>query len=356
MLRIPSKLVFAIIYAVLLSVGGLILQGQSVISAKSGVVHYIEGDVTLDGQIIVPKFAEFPGIQPNQTLATEEGRAEILLTPGVFLRLTEHSSVKMLANALTDTKLEVLSGSTFIEVGELLLDNSVTFTVGTTLISLPKTGLYRIDATPARLRVYEGRAIASTPNGQVTAKKAQEIDLEAPLSATKFDAKATDGFYRWSARRAGYLAAANVTSAHLASRNSFGSAYSGRSAWSWNPYFGMYTFMPRTGIYYSPFGNPFYSPAVAGAFLFGRYAWGNSGGYSAGMGGPGAGYSRGGRPFPPHQQIPASSSGPGSSPPIPMGGAARYGGPPSRAGFGGGEGRAGGPAGMRSGPRGPASR
>src|SRR5579863_5095546 len=69
--------------------------GQSVISAHSGVIHYIEGQVTVDGAAIHPKSTQFPDIRPDQVLATEDGRAEILLTPGVFLRLPENSSARM---------------------------------------------------------------------------------------------------------------------------------------------------------------------------------------------------------------------------------------------------------------------
>ncbi len=84
---------------------------QSVISAHSGVVDYIEGDVSIDGTAIHPKFAEFPDVKAGQLVATAEGRAEILLTPGVFLRMAENTSVRMLSNALADTRLEVVSGS-----------------------------------------------------------------------------------------------------------------------------------------------------------------------------------------------------------------------------------------------------
>src|SRR5579863_8699003 len=71
-------------------------RAQSVISAHSGVIHYVEGDVTIDGSAVHPKFAEFPDVKSGQVLATEEGRVEVLLTPGVFLRLSENSSVRML--------------------------------------------------------------------------------------------------------------------------------------------------------------------------------------------------------------------------------------------------------------------
>ena len=85
--------------------------GQSVISAHSGVIHYVEGQVTVDGAAIHPKATEFLDIKPDQVLATEDGRAEILLTPGVFLRLPENSSARMISNTLADTRLEIVSGS-----------------------------------------------------------------------------------------------------------------------------------------------------------------------------------------------------------------------------------------------------
>ncbi len=56
-------------------------------------------------------------MEKGQTLATEDARAEVLLTPGVFLRLGSHSSFKMVSNLLSDTRLEVLSGTAIVEVG-----------------------------------------------------------------------------------------------------------------------------------------------------------------------------------------------------------------------------------------------
>src|SRR5215467_10759511 len=93
---------------------------QSVISAHSGVVHYVEGEVAIDGASIHPKFAEFPDLKDGQVLAAAEGRAEVLLTPGVFLRLAENSSVRMISNSLADTRIEFVSGSAIIEIAELL--------------------------------------------------------------------------------------------------------------------------------------------------------------------------------------------------------------------------------------------
>ncbi len=142
---------------------------QSVISAHSGVVHYVEGDVTIDGAGIHPRFAEFPDLKDGQVLATEEGRVEVLLTPGVFLRLAENSSVRMISNSLVDTRVEVVSGSALVEAGELLANNAVTFESHGAQIAIPKKGLYRIDADSARLQVYDGQAIVSSASEKATA-------------------------------------------------------------------------------------------------------------------------------------------------------------------------------------------
>src|SRR5277367_3716741 len=84
---------------------------QQVISAHSGVIQLVEGKAYLNDKAIETKFGQFPEIKNGQEFRTELGRAEILLTPGVFLRMGENSSVKMVSNLLTDTRVELLKGS-----------------------------------------------------------------------------------------------------------------------------------------------------------------------------------------------------------------------------------------------------
>jgi len=253
--------VCAAICTVVFAAGG---RAQSVISAHSGVIHYVEGDVSVDGTPVHPKFAEFPDVKAGQLVATAEGRAEILLTPGVFLRMAENTSVRMLSNALADTRMEVVSGSALVEVGELLEHNAISFEVSGAHMELAKKGLFRIDASPASLRVYEGQARVASGSESLIARKGHQIDLEAAkLADSRFETKETDAFYRWSSRRAEYVAAANVISARVTSNSDYSSNFTGNpGAWSWNPYFGMFTFLPANGVYWSPFGSPFYSPAM----------------------------------------------------------------------------------------------
>jgi hypothetical protein len=101
---------------------------QSVISAHAGVIHYTEGHVEVDGRLVhqYPQKGQFDEFKIGQTLAVKDGRAEILLTPGVFLRVVQDSSIRMISNKLADTRIEVLAGSTIAEVGEMLQGNAIT--------------------------------------------------------------------------------------------------------------------------------------------------------------------------------------------------------------------------------------
>jgi len=264
--------------AVLL-VGASSAWAQQVISAHSGVIHYVEGTVTLDGKQIQPKFAEFPDVKNGQTLAAEDGRAEVLLTPGVILRIAENSSFQMVSNSRSDTRLSVLTGSAIVEVGELLQSNAITVLYNDAHIELTKRGLYRIDSDPGKLRVYEGEARVTAGSQTLLARKGREVLLGAVLDMSGFDVKDTDAFLRWASRRSEELAQANISSARSASSlgymgSGYGSGYGygsgmlGMGSWAYNPWYGMFTYMPfGSGMYYSPFGYPFYSPSNVGYFV-----------------------------------------------------------------------------------------
>jgi len=101
--------------AVILALSAIPALAQPVISAKSGLISYVEGKVYLGDQIVEPSPTRFPDVKENAVVRTAEGRAEVLLTPGVVLRLGENGSFKMLTNRLIDTRLELLTGSAVVE-------------------------------------------------------------------------------------------------------------------------------------------------------------------------------------------------------------------------------------------------
>ena len=74
-------------------------------NARPGTLNYVEGKVSLDGQALDAKSIGSTEIDPGQVLTTDNGKAEILLTPGVFLRLGSDSSVRMVDSGSPETRL-----------------------------------------------------------------------------------------------------------------------------------------------------------------------------------------------------------------------------------------------------------
>jgi FecR protein len=87
-------------------------------SARPGTVNYIEGAAYLNGQQLTGKSVGSTDLNPGEELSTQTGKAEILLTPGVFLRLDDNSEVKMISPDLTKTQVELEHGRAGIEVDE----------------------------------------------------------------------------------------------------------------------------------------------------------------------------------------------------------------------------------------------
>src|SRR6266852_5631663 len=242
-----------------------VASAQTVISAKSGLIHYVEGRAYLGDQQIESKFGEFPDLKENAQLRTEEGRAEVLLTPGVFLRVGDNTAIRMVTNRLIDTRLEFLSGSILVEADELLKDNGVTIVYNDYAVQIEKKGIYRFDSDPAALRVYDGAVMAQIDGKSQEIKEGQLLAMNGDLKLAKCDKDDVDALYRWSHRRAEYISMANVSAAKSV-RDSGMSWYS--SGWAFNPYFNLYTFIPYRGAFYNPFGYALWSPFTVYDYLY----------------------------------------------------------------------------------------
>lgn len=246
--------------AVVLSAGAA--YGQSVVSAQAGLINYIEGKVTLNGDDVERKAGLYPQVKEGNVLKTEEGRVELLLNPGTFLRLGENGSLRMMTTRLIDTRLEVLSGSALVECAEASRDNSVTLVYKDATVTLRKRGLYRLDAGTEQFSVLDGEAVVASSGQQITLKDNRRTSLVGVFAAEKFNSKDGDALYRWSRRRSEYLAMANVSMARsLQTSGAYGWSYANMAGgWLWNPWMNLYTYIPINGYYYSPFGCTYYSP------------------------------------------------------------------------------------------------
>jgi hypothetical protein len=263
---------------------------QYVISARSGLIHYTEGKVFLDEKLTASKAAEFPDMKDGQVLRTELGRAEVLFSPGVFLRVAENSAFRMLSNDLEKTAIELTQGSVLLEAGEVEKGQTIRIAAGSATVEVTKAGLYRVDSDPALLRVYEGSAMVLTSGAPATVKEGRQTMLAGVVSPEKFNKEIGDPFHRWAGRRAGYIAMANIAAAKsLSEQNTDLHA----SSWYYNPYFGSFTYMPFQGRYVGPFGWNYYSPSYMQSRYYAPSYTGTSGGGFGGGGGISASSGRG---------------------------------------------------------------
>jgi len=244
-----------------------------------GTVNYIEGQATIGAEALTEQSVGSAKLAAGQSLLTENGRAEILLTPGIFLRLDNHSSLQMISPGLADTIMTLQKGRAMLEVADIRPENNIRVAENGSSTQLLKAGLYEFDADRRVIRVFDGKAVVQTAGQQIEFKGGHQLTLNAAekLKARKFDKKAsTDDFYRWASLRSSYLAEANVDAARTYAGSpgwSAGGWYANGwygNGWYWDPWFDAYTFIPGDGIFFDPFGWGFYSPwMVYGAPYFG---------------------------------------------------------------------------------------
>jgi hypothetical protein len=182
---------------------------QSVISAHSGLVNFLEGVVFLDGQPLARKPGMFPRLRDGSTLMTESGRAEILLTPDTYIRIGEDSSIRMVSDSISDTQVELLAGSAILDSAKAPAGAFVTVVFRDASIRILKPGHYRMDAEPPQLRVFEGEAEVTRNGRPVKLESWQLMPLDGASVVKRFT-QGSDGLLDlWSEER-GELIASNL--------------------------------------------------------------------------------------------------------------------------------------------------
>jgi hypothetical protein len=237
--------------------------------ARPGTLNYVEGQAAMGGQSLDAKSVGTE-LGEGQSITTLNGKAEILLTPGVFLRLGPNTSATIVKASLTDTEVQLNQGHAMIEADQVFPANHLRVTQGPFAIDLQKRGLYDFDAAENQVRVFDGEAVATNGSHRIELKGGHELNVATgDMKAHGYDKKAFEGdLYNWSSLRSSYLAEANITAARTyVSGPGFWGA-----GWYWNSWYGAYTFIPADGFFYAPFGWGFYSPwFVYRAPFFGFY-------------------------------------------------------------------------------------
>jgi hypothetical protein len=270
-----------------LALGAVSAFAQPVISAKSGVVSRAEGEVFIGDKAVESSQATFPDVKENAVLLTQAGRAEVLLTRGVYMRIGEKASFKMLTNRLIDTRLEILTGSVIVEADEIVKDNNLTILAGEATVAVTKHGLLRFDMDSSSIKVFDGAASIAV-NGEtmlVGAGRLLKMENGKPV-VEKFNKEDMDALDTWSKRRAEQIARANPSSAkqiHDAGCGTLGNitntnfqasnnwatnngtnpnspCYNPCNSWRHNPWYGVITYIPCGNNVYSPYGYRYWGP------------------------------------------------------------------------------------------------
>jgi hypothetical protein len=249
--------------------------------AQPGALNYTEGQVSISGEAV--RGARNTAVQPGQILQTQDGKAEMLLTPGVFLRLNNHSQARLVSASITDTRIELLQGEAMVEAAQVEPANNLAIGDAGFSTQIDKPGIYEFNADQPKVAVYDGEVTVSNGNHTENVKKGHELALvpqNEKLKTQSFNINNPDALYSWSRLRSEYMAEANMSSAQtiVVSNPSW---YYG-TGWYWNPYFSSWAFVPGGGYFYSPFGFGFYSPGYWGVYgpaIIARGYWGGYGAY-----------------------------------------------------------------------------
>jgi hypothetical protein len=224
--------------------------------AQPGTVNYVEGAVSVDGQAVAPKQVGNVDLEAGQELTTGTGKAEVLLTPGVFLRVGGNSTVKMVSPNLTGTEVQIEKGRAAVEVDQIFKENHLQVVDAGVTTKLAKTGYYEFDADSPQVMVFKGKADVELADGKSKEIKGNHealltTDLATVKSSGIKENRDHDDLYNWSRLRSQYLAEANNQIAPYYAAEGYA------PGWYWNPYGWGYTFV-GAGPFMSPFGWGFY--------------------------------------------------------------------------------------------------
>jgi hypothetical protein len=291
---LPALPILSLAFALCCS---LISLGQTrdkfVISAKAGGINAITGGASVHskGETDWQQLMITDDLQAGDRVRTSnDGRVEILLNPGSYLRVGGNSEVELSDNTLANLEVRLLRGTAIVEAtGADGVELNISISTPHTKLAIVRQGLYRLNVVPddaTELIVRKGRVILSDTHTKVKGGNKVVFSATAGVSVaklTKEEKKAAEksDVDAWSKQRAETLAKANsritgrmMTSAFASlggfdpwRRNSFG-------FWFYNRGLGCYTFLPLFYGFGSPYGS-IYSTTIYGTY----YPGGWNGGY-----------------------------------------------------------------------------
>ena len=278
-----------------------------VISAKAGGINAVTGQAAMHpkGESDWQQLMITDDLEAGDRVRTaQDGRVEILLNPGSYLRLGGNSEVELANNSLENLEVRLLRGTAIVEASGVE-QSQIQINISTphARLAIDRQGLYRLNVVPTEATeviVRKGRVILGDSNTKI--KSGNKVTFSATAVQV---AKLTDeekklekevAIEQWSKERAHTLAQANsringqlLNSAFARSSDDFLFGSWLRSGlWFYNSRSSCYTYLPF-GYSSSPYGVSFpttiYGGIVGGGYRHGGGSYPTTGGGQSGSSG-----------------------------------------------------------------------
>ncbi len=238
-----------------------------------GLVNSVQGKVQLNGHSVKNGAVPNRMLRPHQVLATRHGDAEILLTPGAFLRLGRNSAARMTSASLENSQVKLIHGKALLKADHIY-KHTLSVEMDGAITRINQNGLYGFNAQDKVIAVlHHGKATVVRGDSQVKLTKGKEVVLTPgqPLFAQRSNRQTFESgqLYRWSRLRDRYEAQARQdVQQYIAQTGSWHGP-----GWYWSHYWGFYAYIPSDSAYLM---NPYYGGLYYNPFLT-PYGWGNWG-------------------------------------------------------------------------------
>jgi hypothetical protein len=215
---------------------------QYVVSVKAGLVNHVQGTANV---------AEMEMARAQRPIRTgTDGYAEILLSPGSFLRLGENSEAIINDADLSHVVVTLTHGPAVIEVIEISKSAPLTVTTGNLTTKIVSDGIYRFADGIAT--VILGKL--QTGDGKLTYEKGWQVFFQDNYRARKASKIPVNGLDVYSEARSALNARINMSLAAAMHGPVDPGIY---DLWLYSDVFDSYSFIPR-GIFRSPYGHRYY--------------------------------------------------------------------------------------------------
>ena len=277
-----------------------------VISAHAGGVNVVTGRAALrsHGAGDWQELTITEDLETGDVVRTGlDGRVEVLLNPGSYLRIGENSEIELTDNSLENLAIRLVRGTAIVEVTgtddtELLINIATPHT----RMAIVRRGLYRVNVVPGdatELIVRKGRVLLEPTHTKIKGgDKVIFSDNSFSVAKLKKSEKTRDNLEAWSKGRAETLAQANSRLSARALTTLIGSYrsdwwlsnFSGRAGfWLYDSSGRFYTFFPFSYGCGSPYGTSYGSSLYGTIYRNPLLGWSPSGG----SGGAGSGTGNG---------------------------------------------------------------